>query len=141
MWLESYSLGVKNLDDDHKRLFQMQENLKNTECKSIEKEEFRKVLHEIRFYLKEHFMAEEKFMRNAHYKDFSSHKDKHESIVLAFGEIIRSTKKMDIICIKVKKFVNKIIIEHIIHEDVKLNQLLNNMQEEPVDGISDIGHV
>ena len=142
MWSESYSLGVKHIDDEHKKLFKIADELKEMECRSVQREEFRKILYEIRYYLKEHFASEEKYMQELHYKGIVAHKLKHEKIIELFVGIMKSTKKLDIICLKLKKFINSSIINHIIYEDTKLNSVSEDKREdEPLETISDINYV
>ncbi|MCP5303740.1 MAG: bacteriohemerythrin [Pseudomonadales bacterium] len=80
-WKESYSVGVSELDDDHKRLielinrFRTAYNYHTGESFEIES------LNELVNYTKYHFGREEKMMKEAGYPDLAAHKEMHRVMI------------------------------------------------------------
>jgi len=80
-WKDSYSVGVGDLDNDHKRLielinrFQTAYNYHTGEKFEIES------FNELVNYTKYHFEREEKMMAEAGYPDLAAHKEMHRSMI------------------------------------------------------------
>lgn len=80
-WEESYSVGVKVLDDDHKKLIQLL-NQFMTAYKYHTGEVFeRKALMELVDYTKYHFQREEAMLEEHGYPDIESHKGQHIAMI------------------------------------------------------------
>ncbi|MCB1830674.1 MAG: bacteriohemerythrin [Chromatiaceae bacterium] len=80
-WKESYTVGVDELDDDHKRLIELL-NRFQTAYKYHTGEEFeRQALNELVDYTKYHFEREEKMMEEAGYPDLEEHKNIHQMMI------------------------------------------------------------
>lgn len=70
-WQESYSVGVPALDDQHKILIDLINQLGQTDC------DIRSVMDKLDWYVHEHFALEESMMEDAGYKHSTTHSDEH----------------------------------------------------------------
>lgn len=83
-WKDEYSLGIKNIDEQHAKLFEiagraydvMKDNF------SIDKyDQVVVILEELGDYAVYHFKAEEEYMQSIGYRKFLSHKVQHDDFV------------------------------------------------------------
>ena len=84
-WDESYSVGVPELDDQHRVLIDIINDLDRIEN---EGGSIRGALDRLEWYVNEHFSYEEKLMREAKYDDFDRHVEAHR----AFEKWLRSSQ-------------------------------------------------
>jgi hemerythrin len=90
-WLNSYSMGVKLIDEQHKGLIDFINDLFNHSSGNEEEERafFSEVIDQAVQYIKEHFHAEEKLMRGTKFSGYADHKKVHEEFTLM---VIQSAK-------------------------------------------------
>ncbi len=80
-WTEDLSVGVSEIDEQHKELFRKVNSLLEA-CKLGKgKAEVGGVLGFLDDYVKLHFSSEEKLMREHDYPDFLSHRSQHISFI------------------------------------------------------------
>jgi hemerythrin len=77
-WDDSYSVGIKKLDDQHKRLFEIINEMNNLTLKKTSSVIFRDVLEKLMEYIIYHFYAEEEFLKKHGYPQFDAHRREHE---------------------------------------------------------------
>ena len=84
-WSDTYSLGIKVIDDQHKKLLDIVNDLFNHASGNEwdEKEYFKSVIRQAVDYIKVHFSDEEKIMISTRYAGFAAHKKCHEDFILA----------------------------------------------------------
>ncbi|MDR2729787.1 MAG: bacteriohemerythrin [Treponema sp.] len=90
-WSDSYSMGVKIIDDQHKGLLDFVNDLFN-HVSGNEKEEyayFKDVIQQAVEYVKEHFRTEEKLMVGTKFPGYAEHKKAHDEFTLT---VIKSVK-------------------------------------------------
>jgi hemerythrin len=89
-WGHEYSLGVSELDKQHKELArQLNEAIKHcTGKKADEKQFYDKNTRSSIAFLKNHFETEEKLLRGTKYDHFGKHKSEHK-------EMLKKLKKMN----------------------------------------------
>lgn len=81
VWKDSYSVGVKVLDDDHKKLIDLL-NQFQTAYEYHTGEEFEhEALNELVAYTRYHFEREEKLMEDTDYPDLDTHKEQHRAMI------------------------------------------------------------
>ena len=90
-WQSKYSSGIKLIDDQHKGLVNLVNEMFNhvTGNDVKERDYFNKVIQEAVKYVKIHFATEEKIMIATKFPDYVGHKKEHDSFVLAVVENIR----------------------------------------------------
>ena len=83
-WSESYSLGIKLIDDQHKELLNIVNDIFNHASGNDreEHEYFKTVIKQAVDYVKYHFATEEKIMISTKYREYDIHKKSHEEFIL-----------------------------------------------------------
>lgn len=76
-WDERYSVGVEELDEQHKQLFRILDALFESEQAAVDSREILNVLAELREYAALHFATEERYMAEWGYPDLANHKWAH----------------------------------------------------------------
>jgi hemerythrin len=89
-WSDRLSCGIKLIDDQHKELIALVNEMYNhvTGDEIQEYEYFSKVVHEAIKYVKIHFATEEKIMLAAKIPGYDIHKKAHNSFILAVASNI-----------------------------------------------------
>ncbi len=93
-WSESYSMGIKLVDDQHKGLLNFVNELFNhsTGNEAEEMAYFKEVIHQAVEYIKYHFQTEEKLMIATKFSGYAAHKKVHDEFTL---EVIKSVKDFE----------------------------------------------
>jgi hemerythrin len=91
-WDEKYSVGIPLIDDQHKELIRLTNELYQGCLGGDEKARtfFIITIRKVLDYVKYHFSAEEKLMKNAKYPLLEEHKKQHESFVLQLVTDVKS---------------------------------------------------
>lgn len=91
-WKEEYSVGVAGMDEQHKRLVSLLNDLYDGLKVGQGKDASKKVLPELVRYTGLHFAAEEKLMRDHGYPEYEAHAEKHKLMV---GRVMQHKKQID----------------------------------------------
>jgi len=79
-WKDSYSVGIDSIDQQHKKLLNLINQLQTAVDYSTGELFEREALDELVEYTKTHFSYEEGLMKDNDYPDFESHKAQHEEM-------------------------------------------------------------
>ena len=123
VWDESYSVNNYPIDNQHQRLF----TINNTLAENLQKggdvteSELRKIITDLLTFARTHFAAEEKYMIRVGYPDFEKHKALHEAFETAIGVVEAELEKGDIHAVvsTLPEFVGNWLVQHIASEDQK----------------------
>lgn len=77
-WQESYSVGVKSFDAQHKKLFAILNDLQEKLSKDSDPD-LESVIFDLKAYVKFHFGEEEKYFTRFGYKNKESHIEQHRA--------------------------------------------------------------
>ena len=93
-WTDGLSCGVKVIDDQHKRLVSLVNEMFNNVTGNCTQEQdyFSRISQEAIMYVTNHFSTEEKIMLVTKFPGYAEHKREHDSFVLVFVENIRDYK-------------------------------------------------
>lgn len=83
-WKEDFSCGIKSIDTQHKRLFELANELYNLLSLKDEYDRYDDILNalsELQKYTVYHFDYEEGLMKSVNYPNFDSHKKQHDTFV------------------------------------------------------------
>jgi hemerythrin len=86
-WQESMSVGVKILDEDHKKLVGMVNELHDGIMEGHRAEALGKVLDKLVSYTKIHFDREESMFSKTHYPALIAHKKEHDDLIKTAGDL------------------------------------------------------
>ena len=128
-WREIYSLDNKELDDDHKELF----DIAKEAFKEVSPEErnikIKNILNRLYAYMKTHFKNEEKYMHEINYPLLDAHKKLHNQIISTVNEFVKKlpNSNEDLFEKELAKLIDTILISHVVFEDRKIiNWLKSN---------------
>jgi hemerythrin len=119
-WKDTYSIGVAEIDAQHRRLFSLADELHSAMNTGKGKDVMAQVLQNLINYTKSHFATEEQLMQRCAYKDFAAHKAQHDALtkkVLELQTEFRAGKLM--ITIDVMQFLSSWLRQHIGDSDRK----------------------
>jgi hemerythrin len=94
-WREEYSVGIQEIDEEHKQLIFLINELNEAIVLGSKPEKLESVFNQLIDYTRIHFAVEEALMRIVQYKDYDAHKKIHDDItsqVIAFKEKFYSGK-------------------------------------------------
>jgi len=77
-WLDEYNIGIDEIDSQHKELFKILAQLKQSFSKD---EDALKTFKFLVDYTDKHFSKEEEFMQQISYPDYDNHKKIHEDLI------------------------------------------------------------
>lgn len=77
VWSETLSVGRMEIDTEHKQLIRIANSLLRAMQEGRKKNDFAKILHELREYTVFHFTNEEEYMRSIDYPDLARHMEEH----------------------------------------------------------------
>lgn len=87
-WKQDYSVGIDSIDDQHKRLLNLINQLQTAVDYSTGDQFEREALDELVDYTKTHFSYEEGLMRDNDYPDYEPHKAQHEKMFKKVQEVL-----------------------------------------------------
>lgn len=76
-WTEDLSVGNKQIDDDHRHLFDLLERLHLDMTSGQINQETQSIVDALRDYAESHFSREEEFMRKIGYPHYATHQAEH----------------------------------------------------------------
>lgn len=123
-WNDRYSVGVHSINDQHKKLVEMINNLYTEFYKGISNEFLMELIKELEKYTVYHFSYEEKFMKLYNYKDFKEHVAEHQSFINElkhYKETLSKENKKAVI--DFATYLKNWLLKHIMGTDKKYSKL------------------
>ena len=136
-WSDSYSMGVKLIDDQHKGLLNFVNDLFNHSTGNEEEERtyFKEVINQALQYIKMHFHTEEKLMLLTKFSGYAEHKKTHDEFKLA---VIKSVKDFDsgkrLVLEKFAYFLKDWVLTHIAIVDRQYAEYFKKIATRKADG-------
>lgn len=127
-WKKSYSVGLDSIDDDHKKLLGMINQLQTASHYMTDDRMVEHILDELIDYTKYHFSREEKIMLDCEYPGLVAHKKLHRDMINKISTFIdeyrlHNTRTID----DVTQFLKSWLINHINGSDKEYVPYLKNM--------------
>ncbi|MCX8065667.1 MAG: bacteriohemerythrin [Candidatus Hydrogenedentes bacterium] len=124
-WNENLSVGILQLDTQHKTLVNMINNLYEAMSMGKGKDTLPKIIKEMSAYAVSHFSSEEKLMQMYEYPEYESHKKEHELFVKKIQEFKTEINKGNItITLNIANFLKSWLVNHIQGTDKKYSPFL-----------------
>lgn len=93
-WQEDYATGIEAIDEQHRHLFHLIDELytRILNCENMEEERkiAGQILQSLIYYVEEHFSEEEALFNNSKYPDAHAHKAAHDHFRSRLDELLRS---------------------------------------------------
>ena len=119
-WNDRLSVGIKVIDDDHKRLLGLANELYDAIGANRGREVLGPILDGLVNYTRVHFAREEKFFAQTNYPEAATHKQKHEELmrqVLSIQE--RWNGGSNTLTLETMTFLKDWLFDHILDCDGK----------------------
>ncbi|MDA3899222.1 MAG: bacteriohemerythrin [Spirochaetes bacterium] len=118
-WSEKYSLGIDEIDNDHKELIKLLETLQESYDTCLDKETTLEMFNKLEDYAAKHFSLEESIMDDLKYPFKSGHVRDHTYFATMVKKW-RNDEKIECKSQKLSQFLTEWLFEHILHHDMKL---------------------
>lgn len=119
-WSLEYSVGIRQIDEEHKQLFRLISNIGKAMDGKLPEIEILKAMVE---YSKKHFASEEMLMKKIYYPRLDYHIQLHRNFELQIVKYLNQLKKGDSLdLLQIKEFLEKWLINHILKEDKKIGE-------------------
>ena len=126
-WSSMFSVGVKDIDDQHKRLVDMANALNDAMKAGHGKDAVGKILNDLVSYTQNHFAFEERLMDKHKYPMSPQHKQEHKDLVKTVGEFKAKFEKGDAaLTSEVMTFLRDWLSKHIMNSDKMFGKDLNS---------------
>ncbi len=116
-WLDSYSVGVEELDEDHKTLIKLANALLIEDTRKRGKDIVGEIIVELIEYIKTHFHKEETLMKSTGYPNFPEHKKKHDALIDEVFHFNDQYINRELDIVNISTFLLDWVITHIQQED------------------------
>jgi hemerythrin len=113
-WKDSYSIGVPDIDAQHRQLYKLADDLHQALNAGQGKDALAAVLKSLIDYTKTHFADEERLMQRYGYSELAAHKAQHEDLtrkVIDLQRQMQADKLM--LSIEVMRFLSDWLRQHI----------------------------
>ncbi|MCL2759968.1 MAG: bacteriohemerythrin [Treponema sp.] len=136
-WSEKFSCGIKLIDDQHKELVELVNEMFNhvTGNDLQEKNYFNRVINDAVAYVKTHFATEEKLMLATKFDGYAEHKKEHDTFVLAVVENIKDYEAGKRLTLSTfTRFLKDWVLSHIALMDKKYFEYFKKVATRKADG-------
>jgi len=126
-WQDSYSVGINNFDEQHKKLIDMLNNLHGAMIQNKGKSVIEEILQGLSDYTVSHFKAEEMQFDQHAYPEKEQHKNEHANFVKEVTEFkTKHEKGSSMLSIEILNFLKDWLVNHINGSDKSYGPFLNS---------------
>lgn len=124
-WKEDLRVNISKIDEQHKKLIELINNLHEAMKTGKGKEACGKVLKELTDYTVYHFSMEEDYMKQTQYPESPGHMTAHKDLIAQVIEFQKGFESGKIgLSMDLFDFLNKWLVDHIMATDKKFGQFL-----------------
>lgn len=127
MLVEELLTGVKDIDEQHKELFNRVNNLYQACLEQKGKVEIIRMMTYLEDYVVTHFSSEESIMIDTGYADYSTHRADHITFMDTYNQLSKKYKEdgpTSPFVLEINRFLKNWLLRHINNDDKKLAQYL-----------------
>ncbi len=122
-WSEKHSMGVKEIDDQHKAFIETLNQLYAAINSGMGKEEMEKILLGLVNYATNHFATEEKYFDLYQYENSAEHKEEHRKLKAKVTDFYEKLKKGEAdITLDLLDFMESWLVDHLENQDQKYKE-------------------
>ncbi|MFN3412094.1 MAG: bacteriohemerythrin [Exilispira sp.] len=127
-WKEDYSVSVSIFDDQHKKLFEIINNLHEAMKKGASNVVIPGILDELYNYTQKHFTNEEELFTKYNYPEIEYQKNAHMTFLNKISEFKNDFESGKLgLSIEIISFLNDWLINHIKGADKKYGKFFNDL--------------
>jgi hemerythrin len=122
-WTSNLSVGIASIDDQHKKLFDMADQLFEAGKNGKTKEFISEMLDFLDQYTKQHFKSEETYMKSIGYPDYENQRTMHTDFIAALTKLKKDYAESGgniIVILNANQMVVDWLLKHISLEDKKI---------------------
>ncbi len=121
-WKEIYSINNKQIDNEHKQLFDIAQEAFEIVNSSDRNSKIKNIITDLYDYLKTHFKHEEEYMLSINYPKLKEHENLHNEIIENINNFIKqlSTMSIEVFEKELARIIDIALVQHIIQEDKKI---------------------
>jgi hemerythrin len=119
IWSDSYSVGVPELDQQHKVLFEIINCVADFGASSsaARSESFHNILNSLFAYVHKHFAEEQAYLRKIQYPEYEDHVAQHESFLNDLDSLSNRAMDENLDSIELYRFLSDWLSEHVLELD------------------------
>ncbi len=126
-WKEAYAVNITEVDNQHKKLVELINNLHDAMIAGKAKEVMSSILSGLVDYTLNHFATEEKYFDEYDYPESEAHKQQHSDLVSQVAALQKKHEAGErVLTIDVMNFLRDWLNDHIIDSDKKFGPYLNS---------------
>ena len=126
-WNEKYSVHIREIDEQHKKLVALINELFEAMKAGKDQEILGKVIAVLLTYAKSHFATEERLMRDYGYPEYLVHKQVHDSLSKKVFDLNAEYQAgKPVLTVQLMNFLKDWLINHILGTDKKYSAFLNS---------------
>ena len=119
-WDEKYSVGVKEIDNQHKRFIEIMNSLYAAVYNGESGEKLAEVLLNLADYKENHFATEEKYFDLYQYENAVEHKAEHQKLREKVAAFYKKFQEGDVdVAGDLMEFLENWLVDHLINQDQK----------------------
>ena len=125
-----YGIGVEEIDQHHKRLVELINQLHASLQDGRPNDQIGDVLAELVDYTKYHFSREEELMARAAYPSLARHRSLHDVFVRKITDVLlRLRRDEDVSVFELIAFLREWLLNHIANEDKKIGPFVSQLSD------------
>ncbi len=126
-WDESYSVNVREIDSQHRRLVRLLNELHEAMKFGRSRDGLGEIFHEVVEYAKYHFATEERLMREARFPDYLLHRAVHEDVISRLADFHgQFDDRGPAITMMTLQFFRDWLRNHFVAEDQAIGRYVNS---------------
>jgi hemerythrin len=127
VWEDKYSVGVAEIDAQHKKMFEMINNLFHALEKSKAQEQLQPIIKGFIDYAQYHFATEEKYFNEYNYPQKDEHTQAHNMYTKKINELLKqSIEDKTLTSVQLMDFVEDWWIQHVTGMDQQYAKFFND---------------
>jgi len=130
-WNPRFNIGKPEVDDQHRKLFQLIDELAGFCENGSSREKVKDALDFLVEYTMKHFYDEESIQVQYNFPDYRRHKQLHEDFKSSVGGIVadfNASGSSDELISGVNQIVAKWIVYHVLNEDRKIGEHIRSLE-------------
>lgn len=116
-WDQAFSIGMDEIDDQHKVLFEIMNKLWLAIVRHQEKDEMAHILADLERYTLSHFTAEETFMKVSGFEGYEAHRQEHQKFIERIAQAREAALIGQVMSLDLLHFLKDWLVHHIQQRD------------------------